>query len=58
MTYRELLAGLETVEGGVETMPPETSNAAHYARMELANRLAEAREILEALANDETKEEE
>ena len=55
MTYKQLLADLERVEGGLEQMPEETSNAAHFARMELANAMARAREILEALAKDEEK---
>lgn len=55
MSYRQLLTDLEALEGGLEQMPPEPSNVAHYARIELANTVAKAREILEALANDEEK---
>lgn len=52
-SYKQLLEDLEALEGGLERMPPEQSNTAHYVRMELANMMAKAREILEALANDE-----
>ena len=53
MSYKTLLTDLEALEGGLEQMPPEASNVAHFARMELAETVAHAREILEALANDE-----
>lgn len=53
MSYKQLLTDLEALEGGLEQMPPENSNVAHFARTELANSVAHAREILEALANDE-----
>lgn len=53
MTYQQLFTDLEALEGGLERMPPETSNVAHFARLELADKVARAREILEALANDE-----
>lgn len=55
MSYRQLLTDLEALEGGLEQMPPEHSNVAHFARTELANTVARAREILEALANDEER---
>lgn len=53
--WRLILEKLEQVEEAAELKPPEDSDAAHYARMQLANTLARAREILEALANDEDK---
>ena len=55
MSWLELLGNLEALEAALEQRPLETSNVAHYARMELAERMAQAREILEALAKDEEK---
>jgi hypothetical protein len=54
-TWKRLLENLEALEMDLEQMPAETSNAAHFARIELANTMARAREILEALANDEER---
>ena len=56
MSYKHLLQDLEALEGGLEQMPPEKSDLAHFARTELADTVARAREILEALANDEEEE--
>jgi len=51
--WEPLLETLEALERDLEEMPPEKRNTAHFARLELANTIARAREILEALANDE-----
>lgn len=53
MNYNQLQLDLEALEGGLEQMSPEKSSTAHFVRMELANTLAHARELVEALANDE-----
>ena len=53
MSYKTLLTNLEALEGGLEIMPSEASDAAHFVREELAHTIAHARELLEALANDE-----
>jgi len=55
MTWKRLLKQLETLEEGLELKPREGSNVAHFARLELANTMARAREILEALAADEER---
>lgn len=53
MTWTELFRDLEALEGGLEQKPAENSSLRHFARLELANTLAHAREILEALSADE-----
>lgn len=53
MTWNQLHNDIEALERGLESMPAETSNTKHFARIELANSIARAREILEALAQDE-----
>jgi len=55
MTYQHLLTICDSLEEACEQMPAETSNVAHFARIELANAIVRAREILEALAHDEEK---
>ena len=42
MSWLELLGNLEALEAALEQRPLETSNVAHYARMELAERMAQA----------------
>ena len=53
MSYKTLLQDLEALEAGLEQMPADDSDVAHFVRTELHNTVAHAREILEALANDE-----
>jgi hypothetical protein len=55
LSYKQLLADLEALEGGLERMPPfaHYESTKHFARIELANSVARAKEILEALAHDE-----
>lgn len=55
MTWKQLLEDLEALEGGLERKYPETSNVKHFARLQLANMLARVREILEAFASDEQR---
>jgi hypothetical protein len=56
MTWTELLDMFENLETAFERRPRETSNTAHYTRIDLMNALARARQALEALAHDETNE--
>lgn len=53
--WKQLHASLQALEEGLESMPPAKGNVEHFARIELANAIARAREILEALAHDEEK---
>jgi len=53
MTYTQMLDKLEDLEVDLENKPGEKTNTAHYCRMQLANAIAQARELLEALSNDD-----
>lgn len=57
MTWKELHVQIEGLEEALEQMPPfgHFESTKHFARIELANSVARAKEILEALAADEEK---
>jgi cob(I)alamin adenosyltransferase len=55
MTWRQLHKQIEALEESLENMPAfgHFESTKHFARIELANTVARAKEILEALAHDE-----
>lgn len=57
MSWTKRLHNLEILIEDIEQAEDALSNTEHYIRIALANQLARAREALEALSNDELKEE-